>query len=198
MSLTPKQKQVLDFIKSFIQEKAYAPSKQEIADHFGFKSRGTVSDYLKRLKALGYIGSGEGPRNIMALQKGNHLPLLGKVAAGTPLAHFTQDETIEVPSNFLKKGKRHYCLQVAGDSMIDEAIRDGDVIVVVDEDVAENGQIVIASIEGESTLKRFYKKRNKVELHPANRNYDTIVVKAPTAFKIEGILVGVLRRLGKH
>lgn len=196
MSLSPKQKQVLDFIKDFVRERGYAPSKQEIADHFGFRSRGTVSDYLKRLKTLGYIENGEGRRNIQVGQMGNPLPLLGKVAAGAPLAHFTRDESIEVPSNFLKKGKRHYCLRVAGDSMIDEAIRDGDIVVVADERTAENGQIVIASIEGEATLKKFYQKGNTVELHPANPHYDTLIVKAPTAFKIEGVLVGVLRRLG--
>ncbi len=195
MSLTPKQKQVLDFIKQFFQEQGYAPSKQEIADHFGFQSRGTVSDYLKRLKNLGYIENGTHSRNIRALQTGNQLPLLGKVAAGSPLAHFTQNEYVEVPSNFLKKGKQHYCLEVSGDSMIDEAICDGDWIVVVDDAVAHNGQIVVASIEGESTLKKFYKKGKNIELHPANPDYDPIIVKAPTLFKIEGTLVGVLRRV---
>lgn len=195
MNLTPKQKQVFEFIKKFFQDKGYAPSKQEIADYFGFKSRGTVSDYLKRLKDLGLLNGDGTARSLRISHAGNQLPLLGKVAAGFPLQHFKHDEFLEVPSQFLKPGKQHYCLQVEGESMKDEAILDGDYVIIRDQSLVQNGQIVVASINGESTLKRFYKKYNKIELHPANHKFDTITVKAPMEFQIQGILVGVLRPL---
>lgn len=195
MSLTPKQKQVLEYIKTYFQDHGYVPSKQEVANHFGFKSRGTVSDYIKRLKDLGLLDSQGRARSWAPQQTGNQLPLLGKVAAGVPLERYEHDQFLEVPSQFIKGKGGHYCLQVVGQSMVEEAILDGDYIVVRSQASASDGQIVVASIEGEATLKKFYKKGKRVELHPANKEFDPIIVKAPQNFQIEGILTAVLRQI---
>ncbi len=196
MALTPKQKQVVDFIREFTQRQGYPPSNQEIANHFAFKSRGTVSAYVRRLKAKGYLETEVGRRSITVTQTGNSLPLLGKVAAGQPIEHFIQGEFVEVPSSFLNAGFDHYVLQVRGDSMIEDAIVDGDYVVIRKQPTAHNGQTVVALIDGEATLKKFYKKRQAVELRPANRRYDAMTVKPPRHFNIEGVLVAVLRPLG--
>ena len=195
MTLTRKQKQFLDFIQSFIREQGYSPSNQEIANGLGFKSKGTVSDYLDRLRGHGYLNS-EGIFDPSSMQRGNQLPLLGKVAAGKPLEFFSHEEFLEVPSSFLKKGKKHFVLQVQGDSMLDEAICDGDYVIVRKQRSADNGQVVVATVDGGATLKKFYKKRNQVELQPANSRYDKIVVRAPEEFQVEGVLAGVLRLMG--
>ncbi len=196
MTLTPKQKHVIDFIRTFTHEHGYAPSNQNIADHFSFKSRGSLSAYVRRLKAQGHLTTEVRRRSVAITQTGNRLPLLGKVAAGQPIEHYIQGEHVEVPSNFLHAGFEHYVLQVHGDSMIDDAIVDKDYVVIRKQPTADNGQTVVASIDGEATMKKLYKKRQTVELRPANRHYDSLIVKSPRHFRIEGILVGVLRPLG--
>ncbi len=195
MPLTPKQKQVIDFIREFTHRHGYAPSNQEIANHFSFKSRGTVSAYVRRLKEQGHLTTQARQRSVAITQTANRLPLLGKVAAGKPIEHVMHGEFTEVPANFLKTGFDHYVLQVRGNSMIDDAILDGDYVVIRRQSTAHNGQTVVASIDGEATLKKFYKKRHAVELRPANTQYDAITIKPPHAFRIEGVLVGVLRSL---
>jgi len=196
MSLTPKQKKFIEFIQTFTQENGYAPSNQEIANHFGFKSKGTVQDYLVRLREQGYLQTDpHGNRNIALQQTGNHLPLLGQVAAGQPLEAFLEHEFIEVPSSFLKPSHDHYVLQVQGDSMVDDGILDGDYVIIRQQASAANGQTVIASINGASTLKKLYKTKTKIELRPANRNYDSLILKSSKDFEIKGVLTGILRNL---
>lgn len=196
MSLTPKQKNVLEFIQRFLAENGYSPSYQEIADAFEFRSRATVQDYVRRLRESGYLETDEGGgHKIQVQQSGIHLPLLGKVAAGRPIEHYKHQEFVEVPSSFIRKNRQYFCLQVSGDSMIGAGILDGDTVIIRRQTSAEDGQIVVAAVDNQNTLKRLQKRRGRVELDSANPRYQPIVVKAGQDFRIEGVLSGVLRQV---
>ncbi len=202
MALTPKQKEVHDFISGFTAEKGYAPSQQEIARHFGFKSLGTVQNYLVRLERQGLLRKTWNARRgakVVRAQSATEavpLPLLGRVAAGRPIEAIQTMETLEVPSSMLKSGD-HFVLRITGDSMIEDGILDGDYVVIRQQSFATNGQTVVALIRNEATIKRFYRKGGKVELRPANAKYQPLVVESLVEgdFKIEGVMVGLIRRL---
>jgi repressor LexA len=202
--LTPKQKEILDFITSFRAERGYAPSQWEIAKHFGFKSLGTVQNYLVRLEREGALQkTWNARRGVQVLH--NHggssqqssavpVPLVGRVAAGRPVEAIRSDESLDVPASMLGAGAQHFVLKVKGDSMIEDGILDGDYVIVRKQETAVNGQTVVALIGGnEATIKRFQKRGDRIELIAANPNYKPIVVEGGE-FKIEGILVGVLRK----
>jgi repressor LexA len=194
--LTPKQKNVLEFLQRFIQENGYSPSYQEIANAFGLSSRSTAQKYVERLRDAGYLDmDANSKRGVSVKQSGIHLPLLGKVAAGLPIEYHLHQEFVEVPSSFLSQDQEHFCLVVAGDSMIGAGIMDGDYAVVRKQDHANNGTIVVASVDGQATLKRLQKKNNRIELHAANPNYAPLVIMPPAQLRIEGVLTGVLRNL---
>ncbi|MCO5143118.1 MAG: transcriptional repressor LexA [Oligoflexia bacterium] len=194
--ITPKQKLVLEFLQKFIHENGYAPSYQEIANAFGFSSRSTAQKYVERLRESGFLDSEtNAKRSVSVKQSGIHLPLLGRVAAGRPIEYHIHQEFVEVPSSFIQVDADHFCLIVDGDSMINEGILSGDYAVVRKQDHASDGSIVVASISGESTLKKMIRKRNKIELHAANPKYAPLVVLPEADFRIEGVLTGVLRNL---
>lgn len=206
--LTPKQKQVLEFIQAHQAEKGYAPSQKEIAAKFGFSSLGTVQHYLNQLGELGFLKkewnarrglsvSGEtskpeaAPTEVTSVQS---LPLLGRVAAGRPIEAVQSPEFLEVPTSLLKRSGDHFILKVQGDSMIGDGILDGDYVIIRKQDSAENGETVVALIDNEATIKRYQRKAGKVELHAANPAYPTIHVDPERRFRIEGILAGLIRR----
>lgn len=194
--LTPKQKNVLEFLQKFIQENGYSPSYQEIANAFGLSSRSTAQKYVERLKDAGYLEmESNSKRGVSLIQSGNHLPLLGKVAAGRPIEYHLHQEFVEVPSSFLKINAEHFCLVVQGDSMVGAGILDGDYAVIRKQDHADNGTVVVASIDGEATLKTIFRKRSQVELHSANPKYAPLVILPPKQLRVEGVLTGVLRNL---
>lgn len=194
--LTPKQKNVLEFLQKFIQENGYSPSYQEIANAFGLASRSTAQKYVERLREAGYLDAeSNAKRSVTIKQSGIHLPLLGKVAAGKPIEYYLHQEFLEVPSSFLRIDAEHFALVVQGDSMIGEGILDGDYAVIRKQDNASDGTIVVASVNNEATLKKFLKKRNQVELHAANPKYEPLVITPTMQFRIEGVLTGVLRTL---
>jgi repressor LexA len=194
--LTPKQQEVLKFIQSFIQGKGYSPSYQEIADAFEFSSRGTAQSYVEKLKLAGFLDKDNGGmRNVTVKQSGINLPLLGKVAAGKPIEYHIHQEFLEVPSAFVKNSQEHFCLEVDGDSMIEVGILTGDHVVIRKQENAPDGTVVVASVNGEATLKKLFRKRNRVELHAANPKYSPLVVTPEMQFRIEGVLTGVLRNL---
>jgi len=209
MGITPKQKQLLEFITEFREKNGYAPSQHEIARHFGFKSLGTVQNYLVRLERHGLLRKTWNARrsaeplehsqplhsNTFQASESVPLPLVGRVAAGRPIEAVQANETIEVPSSMLKKRAEHFVLKVKGDSMIDQGILDGDYAVIRKQATAENGQTVVALINNEATIKKIFMKKHAatVELHAANPNYKPIIVQADETFKIEGILAGVIR-----
>lgn len=201
-NLTPKQKAVLDFIESYGEENGYAPSQQEIARHFGFASLGTVQNYLVRLERHGLLkktwNARRGSQVVRPQPPLEHaavpIPLVGRVAAGRPIEAVQAEELIEVPRAMIKGANPHFVLKVVGDSMIEDGILDGDYVVIKKQADATNGQTVVALINNEATIKRYYGRSRKVELHPANSKYKPIVVDAETQdFKIEGVLMGVIR-----
>lgn len=199
MSLTKKQKQVLDFIKDYIDDNEVSPTQVEIQEHFGFKSLGSVQDYIRYLKDAGYLENdansvrGLKPIDPNASQSENSIaiPLHGSVAAGNPIEAIEGNETIDIPAYMVRKG-HHYALTVSGESMIEDGILDGDVIVIKEQNTAQNGQTVVAVIDNEATVKRYYKKSKQIELHPANSTMKPIIVDHGD-FQIKGILVGLVR-----
>lgn len=196
--LTPKQKKVLDFIADFTSRHEYAPSQQEIARHFNFKSLGTVQHYLVQLGEQGYLQKSWNARRSTRVNNtatSFELPLLGRVAAGLPIEAVENRETIEVPSFMVKQVGNHFVLQVKGDSMVDEGILEGDYVILKKQDTAHNGQTVVALVNNEATIKKYFKRKDKIELHPANPSYRPIIVEADQDFKIEGILAGVIRKI---
>ncbi len=196
MTLTKKQKNVYDFICEFIEENGYSPTQTEIKDFFGFRSLGSVQDYIRYLTNAGYLksdpGTVRGLEPISESQPSVEIPLLGDVAAGIPIEAIENAEMIQVPKFMIDNGE-HFALNVHGSSMIEDGILNGDVIIVKKQLKAENGQTVVATIEGEATVKRFYRKRNGIELHPANSQMSPIFVEEGE-FAIKGILVGLLRQ----
>lgn len=198
--LTPKQKRMLDYIREFSEANGYAPSQREIADHFGYSSLGTVQNFLVRLERLGLLKrEWNAKRALEAVAEedggGLELPLVGRVAAGLPIESVETPETLEVPPTMLGRGE-NYVLKVNGDSMIGEGILDGDYLVVKKADLAYNGQTVVAMVDGEATVKYFYKKSDSVVLKAANPAYEDIVVGPERQFSLEGIVVGVVRHCG--
>ena len=194
--LTPKQKDVLDFIMAYSHANRYAPSQQEIAKNFGFSSLGTVQHYLTQLEQQGYLQKTWNARRGMKVQsQDSSLPLLGRVAAGRPIEAVLNQEFIEVPSFIRTQVGEYFALEVKGDSMIEEGILDGDYVIIRKEGDASNGQTVVALIDGEATIKKFFRRKGRVELHPANVAYKPILVEPHQNFKIEGVLSGVIRRL---
>ncbi|HSH70407.1 MAG TPA: transcriptional repressor LexA [Deferrisomatales bacterium] len=195
--LTPKQKQVLEFIHGYAEARGYPPTQQEIATRFGFRSLGTVQNYLVRLEQHGLLRRSwnakraievVGPKQTNALE----LPLLGTVAAGRPIEAVSTDDTLEVPPSMVGGGE-NFVLRVKGDSMVEDGILDGDYVVVRRQQTANNGQTVVALVDGDATVKRFHRRGNGIELLPANVAMRPIQVSAEQQFEIEGIVVGVIR-----
>lgn len=194
--LTPKQKQVYDYIARHIDEQGFAPSQQEIARAFGFSSLGTVQNYLVRLEREGLLDRDWNARRSLRLtatpERGFKLPLAGTVAAGKPIEAIETPDTLEVPPSMVGSGE-HFVLRVAGDSMIGDGIIDGDYVVVRKQATAEHGQTVVALLDNEATVKRLYRRGDRVELHPANPTMQPIIVNNLESFRIEGVVVGVIR-----
>ena len=198
-TLTSRQKEIYDYLLKTIREKGYAPSIPEIGKQFKIASTNGVSDHLKALEKKGYIRR-VGKRAIEvltalgrpALNAVRQIPLLGSVPAGKP---FLSEENIEdlltMPSD-LGSGKL-FALQVKGDSMTGAGILEGDRVIVKQQATAENGEIVCALINGEATLKRFYKKAGVITLKAENEKYPSIIV-SDGEFRIAGRVVGLLRK----
>ncbi len=197
--LTKKQKEVYDFVIQYTESQGLAPTQQEILEHFGFRSLGHVQHFIKHLKAQGLLqGDSHAHRGLGAQKKPtntkNEIAFLGKVAAGRPLDYRVSNETLEVPTFLTPQGGDFFALQAQGNSMIDAHILDGDFLLIQKQNHANNGDIVIAEVNNEATIKRFFKKKTGIELHPENPEYEIIRVLADQDFRIEGKLVGVLSR----
>lgn len=195
MALTKKQKEVLDFITEYVREHGISPTQKEIQNHFGFKSLGSVQDYIKYLTNGGYLlNDSHSVRGLMPANVQQHteeIPLLGEIAAGIPIEAIENSDFISVPTHMLGKGQ-HYALRVKGESMIEEGILNGDIAVIKHQTQANNGQIVVAVIDNETTLKKYFKKARQIELHPANSTMTPIIVKDKEC-EIRGLLVGLIR-----
>jgi repressor LexA len=199
LPLTKRQREVLDYLNDFIQQHGYAPSLEEIGRRFGLSSLATVHKHLTNLQEKGFIKRAwNRSRSVEMVQmrtggRAIELPLLGYVAAGSPIEAVAGNETIAVPENLA--GKRDsYVLRVKGDSMIDEQIRDGDYVIVEDRRSADNGEMVIAMLHGSDvTLKKLYREHGRIRLQPANPAIQPIVV-SPDDVQIQGVVVGVMRK----
>ncbi|MCX5755274.1 MAG: transcriptional repressor LexA [Gemmatimonadetes bacterium] len=201
MPLTRRQRQILDYLNSYSTEHGYAPSFEEIADHFNYNSLATVHEHLTNIERKGYIKRTYNESRAIeilpsdVISRAVELPLLGAVAAGSPIEVSTDNETVSVPEDFVRRSGNHYALRVRGQSMIDDQIRDGDFVVVNDRSTADNGEMVIAMLEGSSaTVKRYYRERDgRIRLQPSNEAMAPIYVREDQ-MQIRGIVVGVLRR----
>lgn len=198
IKLTARQQEVLNLIKSHIDDTGYPPTRAEIAQSLGFRSANAAEEHLKALAKKGAIEMIAGAsRGIRLPETQSGIPLVGRVAAGNPiLAEENIEDYCNIPESFFNPSA-DYLLTVHGMSMKDAGILDGDLIAVHRTDQAKNGEIVVARIENEVTVKRFKRERNRaiVELWPENPDFDVIEVDLRDEdFAIEGLSVGVIRR----
>lgn len=195
--ITKRQKQVLDFIKSFRDKKVYSPSLDEIKHHFGLASVSTAHHHVKSLEEMGYLKKQENsPRSIdlYETQSMVQVPILGHISAGLPIDAIEDKEIIAVPKSRIPSSSEVYALRVVGTSMIDENINDGDVILVRKQATAENGQKVVALIDNrEATLKKFYKENGLIRLQPANKTMEPLIFRNGRDISIQGVLLDVIR-----
>ncbi len=198
--LTKRQREILDYLAEFIQQHGYAPSLEEIGRRFGLSSLATVHKHLRNLQEKGFIRRAWNRSRSIELiptrvgARSLELPLMGYVAAGAPIEAVTTAESIAVPESLVGKPEETYVLRVRGDSMIDEHITDGDFVIVEDRKTAENGEMVIALLNGaDATLKTFFKDDGKIRLQPANPTMQPIVIDAAD-LQIQGVVVGVMRK----
>lgn len=195
-----RQRQILDFLKQFIQQEGSAPTLRQIAEAIGVSSLATVHEHLEALENKKLIKRKKGKTRAIELLETDmdvsdslEVPILGYIAAGAPIEPYTDpNATLDIPATFVSGKKRSYVLQVKGDSMIEDQIRDGDYVVVEQTDSANNGDIVVALLDnGLATLKRYFKEATRIRLQPANSAMQPIFVKN---VKIQGKVVGLIRR----
>jgi len=200
--MTPKAHQILDFIRQFIRKNVFSPTITEIGGGIKLSSRGTVYRYLEQLEEDGYLVLHPGKqRNIELMPKAwservedFSLPILGRIAAGRPIEAILNQEYVDFKD--LSK-KDRYVLKVCGDSMIDEGIFDGDLVICRHSQRADNGDIVVALVDNQfATLKRFFRKdKNKITLKPANDKFEPVTYNSDR-ITVQGIMEGLLRLVG--
>jgi repressor LexA len=213
--LTARQQQILELIQNAIARSGAPPTRAEIAIELGFKSANAAEEHLQALARKGVIdlvsGTSRGIRlkadNIRSINESRSkdfsisvpgfsqlaLPLIGRVAAGAPILAQEQIDRTYYVENSLFQHRPDYLLKVRGMSMRDAGIMDGDLLAVQSTKDAKNGQIVVARLGDEVTVKRFHRNKNMIELHPENPDYQTIVVEPGDPFEIEGLAVGLIR-----
>ncbi len=197
-SLTDKQKQIYEFIREKIESRGYGPTVREIGQAFEIKSPNGVMCHLKALeKKSCIIREGFSARAIQLVEQrtrpsGASLPFLGKVAAGQPTLAIEQNERLELGELF--SGPNNFVLEVRGQSMIEDHIQDGDFVVIRKASEARDGERVVAMINDEVTLKRFYRAPDHIRLEPANKEMAPIIVHPTDDASILGVLVGVMRK----
>jgi repressor LexA len=199
-ALTRRQREIFEYLREHASEFARPPTLDELCEALGLRSRGSLHKHVQALVDAGLVEPLAGRRRGLrlteqALEDEDALPLLGYIAAGRPIEAVEVPEWVQVPS-WLRSGGRCYVLQVRGDSMIDEGILDGDWVIIEQRDCARNGQIVVALIDDqEATLKRIEQHADRIVLHPANARMEPMIY-APERIRIQGILVGQMRRYG--
>ena len=225
-ALTHRQREILDFISASIVERGFPPTLREIGEHFHIRSTNGVNDHLKALEKKGHLrredlksramrpvmpdGSGEivplrrpamGTGNVEVVQNDDdmaEIPILGRVAAGQPiLAVENATDTVRVDRVLIGGHREVFGLRIVGESMIEDGIFDGDYVFVKKTPTARDGEIVVAMIEGEATVKRYYPEGDKIRFQPANQNMAPIYVRRSDFRSVDiiGIVVGVYRKL---
>jgi repressor LexA len=192
-----KQEEILEFIKMQLLDKGYPPSVREICSAVGLRSTSTVHGHLERLEKKGYIRRDPTkPRaieviDIVSRKEMINIPVIGTVTAGLPiLAVENIEDTFSIPINFVKSTSELFMLTISGESMIDAGILDGDKVIIEKASTAENGEIIVALIDNEATIKRFYKEKDHIRLQPENKTMNPIIV---DDCKIIGKIVGLYR-----
>lgn len=200
MALTRRQHEVLGVIREFIDTNGYSPSLEEVGERLGLSSVATVHKHVSHLVQKGFVRRAWNQNRSVELVDpgettgGTRLPLSGTIAAGVPLDAVATDESIDVPTDMVHDPDNSFVLKVAGNSMIDQQIRDGDFAVVEQRSTARDGETVVALIDGsEATLKRYFAEGPTIRLEPANPEIEPIVVAAERV-QIQGVLVGILRK----
>jgi len=200
--LTPRQQEVYDYLEQHLRDNGYPPTLREICSNFGLKSTRAASDHLHALERKGYItrirdrSRGIELRGPRPSAEGRSVPLVGRIAAGEPLlAQENITDRVTLDPNFLK-GEGNFLLEVQGESMIEAHICPGDYILVRPQENATNGEVVVAMIEDEATVKRFERKGDRIRLVPENKEMEPIEIRNPRQLKIIGIVVGLIRRMG--
>jgi repressor LexA len=190
--VTPKQLEVLRFIEDYSARRGCSPTLQEVADHLRV-TKVTVLSHLRQLEKGRHIKRGYyRRRGIEVLTPTRRLPVTGKIAAGKPLEAIAHPDDLDV-LGILKQGKEYFALEVRGDSMIEDHIRDGDFVIVERRAAAHSGETVVALLEnGQATLKRFYRENGRIRLQPANASMDPIYA---DRVEIQGVVVGIFRKL---
>lgn len=199
MILTKRQKEMIDYLDGYIAEHGYAPTLEEIGAHFDLSSLATVHKHLTNLEDKGLIKRKWNHSRAVELvsQKKKaaavELPLLGRVAAGVPIEAIETPGSIVVPEELVRR-ENSFVLQVKGDSMVEDGILDGDYVIVEERPNAENGDTVVALVNGEATVKRFFRERGgRIRLQPANQRMEPMIVK-DKELAIRGRVVAVLRK----
>ena len=205
MPVTAKQKRIFEFIRRYIESNQEAPTIAEIGRQFQMRSSASVHAVLTALEREGLIKRIPNvSRGIQIVEQkegeggggggDNDIPLLGTVAAGQPIEAILSHDTISVPKDMQGHG-RTFALRVRGESMIDENIQDGDIIIVTSQKTAENGQMVVALIDGNyATVKKFYREPEFIRLEPANPQFKPIFIKTPERIQIQGVVRGLIRK----
>ncbi|MBN2584405.1 MAG: transcriptional repressor LexA [Planctomycetes bacterium] len=200
MKLTPRQLEIVDFIRSFSREHGYSPTLDEMAAEMGV-SKVTIFEHLKALERKGAVVRSYhkarsvelAPELVRGPDDATVLPLVGTIAAGAPIEALETPDTIDITQLFQTKGEP-FVLQVRGNSMIEDGVNDGDYVIIERRDTARDGETVVALLpDGEATLKRFYREKGRIRLQPANSTMEPIYVNADD-LQIQGVVVGVLRR----
>lgn len=206
--LSPRQRDVVDFICSTVSQRGIPPTYREIGDALGIASTNGVADHVKALIRKGYIrkvgGSPGGvARGIQLTAKARSVrrsavvpvPLIGNVAAGSPiLADENYERTLHLDRSLIPANSSVFALKVRGESMIDEGIHDGDFVIVRQQEAARNGEVVVALVDGEATVKFYFREGERIRLQPANTTMGPIWVDAAKQAAIQGVVVGVYRR----
>lgn len=203
MPITAKQRRVYDFIRRYIESNQEPPTIAEIGRQFQMSSSASVHGILSALEREGLIKRIPNvSRGIQIVEQqesvdSNEIPLLGIVAAGQPIEAVLSHDTVAVPRDMQGHG-RTFALRVRGDSMIEENIQDGDIIIVASQQTAENGQVVVALIDGNyATVKKFYREPDFIRLEPANPQFKPIFVKTPERIQIQGVVRGLIRKYSR-
>lgn len=208
-TLTKKQKQILDFIHEFQRDHGYSPSYREIASRFGLSSVATVFQHVKNLEKRGFVTISENearsieiiesqaaiPENVTEVPELalDMIPLAGVITAGQPIEAIEEREMLSVPLSLTREPGEFFALKVKGQSMIEDGIFDGDIVILKKQDFAQNGDIVVALIDNEyATLKRYYKEKDHIRLQPANATMEPFRIKGDV--KVQGKLMGLIRQ----
>lgn len=202
-NLTPKEQKIFHFIKTYTHQKGYAPTFSEIQQKFKYRSISSVQQFVNQLIHKGLLKSTQRnlARNIEIIEDCGtsgpsfQIPLEGYVAAGKFTEAVNDREYVDIPPGLIKPSGKYFALRIKGDSMINDGIFDGDLAIIRKQSTANNGQTVVAMVDEDATIKRYYKRANHIELHPANPHFDVMHVYPNENFKIMGVLSSLIRQL---